>query len=186
MLRDASLSSGLTSAFSRSFVAERSRHRHTDAPPPLKTAPSYACLPENERDQVCSTATPRSADQTPQEAWATCSTKALPCSSDDVSQSWPLRRYRNAVATVAIRHQTPDAPSALRSSDITKRWTVKCPTSSLCHLTSYRRFWRRMNTRKGGQPVRIFIDGYGKAFVPTDQLTLANPDRVTYEAKTTP
>ena len=196
--------SGLTTAACAALeVSRASVHRHRvalAAPPRVAKSrpPSARALPENERDQVLAhLRTPRFADQTPTEVYATlldegvylCSIRTMYRILAAQGEVAERRRQR--------RHPVYQKPELLAeganevwSWDITKlmgpvKWSYFYLYVILDIFSRRVVGWRVEHAESAAQFKALFVDAMGKHAVPADQLTLHADRGGPMKAKTT-
>ena len=196
--------SGLTTAVCAALEVSRAsvlRHRAALTAPPraVKTrAPSARALPESERGQVLAhLRTPRFADQTPTEVFATL--------LDEGTYLCSIRTMYRILAAqgevVERRHQRrhpvyqkpellAEAPNQVWSWDITKlmgpvKWSYFYLYVILDIFSRRVVGWRIEHTESASQFKALFVDAMGKHAVPRNQLTLHADRGGPMKAKTT-
>ena len=196
--------SGLTTAVCAALEVSRAsvlRHRAALAAPPraVKTrAPSARALPESERVQVLAhLRTPRFADQTPTEVFATlldegtylCSIRTMYRILAAQGEVAERRRQRRHPV-----YQKPEllaeAPNQVWSWDITKlmgpvKWSYFYLYVILDIFSRRVVGWRIEHAESASQFKALFVDAMGKHAVPRDQLTLHADRGGPMKAKTT-
>ena len=196
--------SGLTTAVCAALEVSRAsvlRHRAALTAPPraVKTrAPSARALPESERGQVLAhLRTPRFADQTPTEVFATL--------LDEGTYLCLIRTMYRILAAqgevVERRHQRrhpvyqkpellAEAPNQVWSWDITKlmgpvKWSYFYLYVILDIFSRRVVGWRIEHAESASQFKALFVDAMGKHAVPRNQLTLHADRGGPMKAKTT-
>jgi transposase InsO family protein len=196
--------SGLTTAVCAALEVSRAsvlRHRAALTAPPraVKTrAPSARALPESERGQVLAhLRTPRFADQTPTEVFATL--------LDEGTYLCSIRTMYRILAAqgevVERRHQRrhpvyqkpellAEAPNQVWSWDITKlmgpvKWSYFYLYVILDIFSRRVVGWRIEHAESASQFKALFVDAMGKHAVPRNQLTLHADRGGPMKAKTT-
>ena len=196
--------SGLTSAVCSALSLSRAsvlRHRSALTAPHRAVKPrppSARALPENERDQVLAQLrTPRFADQTPTEVFATlldegtylCSIRTMYRILAAQGEVAERRRQRRHPV-----YQKPEllaeAPNQVWSWDITKlkgpvKWSYFYLYVILDIFSRRVVGWRVEHAESASQFKALFIDAMGKHAVPRDQLTLHADRGGPMKAKTT-
>ena len=196
--------SGLTSAVCSALSLSRVsvlRHRSALTAPHRAVKPrppSARALPENERDQVLAQLrTPRFADQTPTEVFATlldegtylCSIRTMYRILAAQGEVAERRRQRRHPV-----YQKPEllaeAPNQVWSWDITKlkgpvKWSYFYLYVILDIFSRRVVGWRVEHAESASQFKALFIDAMGKHAVPRDQLTLHADRGGPMKAKTT-
>lgn len=196
--------SGLTTAVCAALEVSRAsvlRHRAALTAPPraVKTrAPSARALPESERGQVLAhLRTPRFADQTPTEVFATlldegtylCSIRTMYRILAAQGEVAERRRQRRHPV-----YQKPEllaeAPNQVWSWDITKlmgpvKWSYFYLYVILDIFSRRVVGWRIEHAESASQFKALFVDAMGKHAVPRDQLTLHADRGGPMKAKTT-
>ncbi len=196
--------SGLTSAVCSALSLSRAsvlRHRSALTAPPRAVKarpPSVRALPDNERDQVLAQLrTPRFADQTPTEVFATlldegtclCSIRTMYrilAAQGEVTERRRQRRHPVCQKPELLA----EAPNQVWSWDITKlmgpvKWSYFYLYVILDIFSRRVVGWRIEHAESASQFKSLFVDAMGKHAVPRDQLTLHADRGGPMKAKTT-
>ncbi len=196
--------SGLTSAVCAALPVSRAsvlRHRAALAAPPRAAKPrppSPRALPESERNEVLNhLRSPRFADQTPTEVFATlldagtylCSIRTM--YRILAAQGEVAARRRQRTHPVYTKPELlAEAPDQVWSWDITKlmgpvKWSYFYLYVILDIFSRRVVGWRVAHTESAAQFKDLFIDAMDKHGVPRDQLTLHADRGGPMKAKTT-
>jgi len=198
------IGSGLTTAACSALSLSRAsvlRHRAALAAPPRAIkprAPSPRALPESERDQVLAhLRTPRFADQTPTEVYATLLDEGVYLCS--IRTMYRILAAHGEVAERRRQRRHPvyqkpellaEAPNQVWSWDITKlmgpvKWSYFYLYAILDIFSRRVVGWRVEHAESASQFKELFIDAMTKHAVPRDQLTLHADRGGPMKAKTT-